>query len=158
MMTYLTSVVCRTWQLCVPYLMSPCHVIHDLSVTSQLTRPLTWVSPVSVPASTAITRDHPSTWALTVSVPYYPNLRSSDPTVSLQTLLHVPLTLSSPHCFLKNFSSVAQICVSNASWCHHASLLWPPFSYPVSFAQTSIIGCRLICYSLSLPTCYRKGQ
>ena len=37
-MSYLTSVVCRTWQLCVPYLMSPCHIIHDLSVTSQLTR------------------------------------------------------------------------------------------------------------------------
>ena len=43
--SYLTTVcvvldncLWRTWQLCVPYLISPWHVIHDPYVTSQLTR------------------------------------------------------------------------------------------------------------------------
>ena len=110
--------------------------------------PPTWASPVSDPESLSATRGHSH---LGVS-----RLRPSMPTT--HPVLPIPsgsgsycMPISPPIILLplasRKYARVAQICFSIASWRHHASLLRPPPSYPVSLAHTSNKGRRATPYA-----------
>ena len=123
---------CYVYSLYLPAFLIP-------AIATTQVHPPTCVSRVSVPASLTAARGHSSTWVSLVSFPAYQlPTRTSSPfwLRSYYILIYPPLLLLLLASRKSNW--VARSSFSVASWRHHALLLRPPPSYPVSLAHNCI--------------------